>query len=380
MNNSIITIEKANEEKFNSFDFSVDTIQKFMAYYMLLLEVACNLNMISTQQKERISQNLLFSIAKETNGKAILVANTLYVYTYWLLSMKPSDALKELENCDESLKKAKVHLKNFVSKNRLMLSTVKNKVMATNNEAIINSYNHFHELLVECEHCCESEDIVLKSVHTNVLPVVYIPLKEPERLNYFQQINDYIKIFSTEIGIMSKLRGAEFYNQLNAQADTLEKMSSSEMDALERQYNSQLEALKEEYDKKRKEALEREKSLTNCHFLSSDEIRAQYVMKQNLIRENWDKAEKKLLKKQEKAEEVNIISNEINIPGLYWLIREFALFSQAKCGLRKYPKRLKDRAKAIDSMDNQLAIREVLKIKDEIDLTEGEINYLLSII
>ena len=383
MNNSIITIEKVKEEQFNSYDFSVDTIQKYMAYYMLLLTVACEIGIISETEKERVNQTLLIAIAGKVRGKAILVANIIYVYTYWLLSKKPSEALEELRHivtsadAEESLEKAKKFFKSFISRNRVLLISVKSKVMKNENETIVNCYNQLQDLLAECEKFDESEDVVFKTMHTVSIPCVYLPLKEPKRENYFQQLGDFINIFTTEMGIMAKLNGEVFFQNLNTQSNINEAKYSKEIQALEDKYNAELKKLKEEYEKLEKEAREREANPTNNHiFLSPDEVRNNYLKKKDYILKAWDSAEKNLLKKQGLEDSVDLVSAEINLPSVVWLIKEFALYTQAKRGMRRYPKMPKAKAKALDGMSNETAISEVLKFKDEILLTESEVKYL----
>lgn len=390
MNNSMITMEKANEEKLNSYDFSVDTIQKYMAFYMLLLQVACELGMFFNADKELINQSLLLAITGKVKGKAILVANTIYVYTFWLLSMKPSEALAELlsitnvKTAEESLEKSRKYLNGFISKNKILLTAIRQKVMKTENQSIINSYNQLCELVNECSLYDTSEDINLKSLHKSPIPVIYISLKTAERQNYFQQLGDMIKIFTTEMGIISKLNGAAFYQALNQQAENLEEETKKKLWELEQEYNQKLRELKSKYEKLEKEAKDRLKVPNNNHvFLTPEEYHAQYVHERDKIIRAWNKAEATQLKSQEKESSQfyeSLISTEMDIPGLYWLIREFALYCQAKFGLRKYPKRPKDRAKAIDQMSTEDAIKTILEYKDSIDLTEGEEKYLRSII
>lgn len=383
MNNSIVTIEKVKEEQFNSYDFSVDTIQKYMAYYMLLLTVACDIGIISETEKERINQTLLIAIAGKVKGKAILVANVIYVYTYWLLSKKPSEALEELRHivtaadAEESLEKAKKFFKTFISRNRVLLLSVKNKVMKNENEAIANSYNQLQDLLAECENFDESEDVVFKTMHTVALPCVYLPLKKPKRESYFQQLGDFIKIFTTEMGIMAKLNGADFFKNLNTQANINEANYSKELQELEDKYNAELKKLKEEYEKLEKDAREREENPANNRiYLSPKEIRDTYLRKKDNLLQSWDKAEKSLLKKQGLEDSVDLVSAELNLPSLAWLIKEFALYTQAQAGTIKYPQIAKAKAKAIDGMTDETAISEVLKFKDVIALTESEAKYL----
>ena len=383
MNNSIVTIEKVKEEQFNSYNFSVDTVQKYMAYFILLLSVACEMDIISEAEKARINQNLLFAITAKTKGKAILVANVIYVYTYWLLSKKPSDALSELRKlvskdaADVSLEESKKFLKSFITRNRTVLLSVKNKVMKNDNEAITNSYNQLFDLLADCEKFDESEDIVFKTMHAIALPCVYISLKEPKRENYFQQLGDFIKIFTTEMGIMAKLNGADFFKNLNEQASANESAYSKALENLDEKYNSELKKLKIEYGKMEKEAREKEANLTNSRlYLSPDEVRKQYLNKKEKLLEAWNREEKAILKKQGMEESVDIVSAEISIPGLCWLIKEFALYIQAQRGLRSYPQTAKAKAKALDGMAEKDAISEVLNFKDNIELTEGEVIYL----
>lgn len=390
MNNSIITMEKANEEKLNSYNFSVNTIKEYMAFYMLLLQVACEIGMFSEQEKERINKFLLLAIAGKTEGRAILMANIIYVYTFWLLSKKPSEAVTELlsivskEKAEESLEKSKKHLNSFISKNKILLTSIKAKVIKTENHSLITTYNSLCEFVNELSLYDTNEDLNLKSLHSRSIPFVYIALKECEKHNYFQQLGDIIFIFWTEMNIMFKINGEAFYKRLNEQAERVEEKSNQSHLALEQEYKRKLANLKAKYELLEKEARERLKNPTNNHvFLTPEEYRAQYEHEKSILMKAWNKAEATLTKKQEKESTLffeSIISTEMDIPGLYWLIREFALYSQAMQGLRKYPKRPKDRAKAIDQMSTADAIREVLKYKDSILLNESEERYLTSLI
>ena len=376
-NNYIISAEEFKMEKFNSFVLSVDTLEKFLAYYMLVLQLAYNCEIISRQEREKINNWLLVALAKKTDGKAVLIANIMYVFSFYLLSLSKQKALEELrlicseDSANQCLIKADKFLKKFISRNNLVLSLIYSNVKSLNNSVFLKVYNELENYLVKLKYYDYDEEINFKEMHNSTLSLQYFSLNQNTKYsNYFEKLENAITSFNYDVKIIKKLKGKELFESNFSLYKELQKKSDDELKKFEDKYEAKLSKLKAEYEEKKK--------APNADIFS---LMKKYEKKRQELLENFSAEEESFLNEKLSLDDFDfkesILFLESEMPSISYIIKEFTLYYMVSKGFCDYPITEAMRLKTIENMDISKAVTLITSAED-IGLTDKEKEYLIN--
>ena len=376
-NNHIISAEEFKMEKFNSFVLSVDTLEKFLAYYMLVLQLAYNCEIISRQEREKINNWLLVALAKKTDGKAVLIANIMYVFSFYLLSLSKQKALEELrlicseDSANQCLIKADKFLKKFISRNNLVLSLIYSNVKSLNNSVFLKVYNELENYLVKLKYYDYDEEINFKEMHNSTLSLQYFSLNQNTKYsNYFEKLENAITSFNYDVKIIKKLKGKELFESNFSLYKELQKKSADELKKFEDKYEAKLFKLKAEYEEKKK--------APNADIFS---LMKKYEKKRQELLENFSAEEESFLNEKLSLDDFDfkesILFLESEMPSISYIIKEFTLYYMVSKGFCDYPITEAMRLKTIENMDISKAVTLITSAED-IGLTDKEKEYLIN--
>ncbi len=376
-NNYIISAEEFKMEKFNSFVLSVDTLEKFLAYYMLVLQLAYNCEIISRQEREKINNWLLVALAKKTDGKAVLIANIMYVFSFYLLSLSKQKALEELrlicseDSANQCLIKADKFLKKFISRNNLVLSLIYSNVKSLNNSVFLKVYNELENYLVKLKYYDYDEEINFKEMHNSTLSLQYFSLNQNTKYsNYFEKLENAITSFNYDVKIIKKLKGKELFESNFSLYKELQKKSADELKKFEDKYEAKLFKLKAEYEEKKK--------APNADIFS---LMKKYEKKRQELLENFSAEEESFLNEKLSLDDFDfkesILFLESEMPSISYIIKEFTLYYMVSKGFCDYPITEAMRLKTIENMDISKAVTLITSAED-IGLTDKEKEYLIN--
>lgn len=417
--NYMLTKSAVAKERFNAEyfaiepGFSLEIKNKFINYYMQLIQFAYELDLIPEEARGHIAQALMSAIEKREQGRVLIATNYLYVVTLWLQSMSNWDAwlkLSSLKGSSEAntfLDSATSWFKGEVSSLLADLSAIKKAVFALGDNSLKNNY-----LLLEKEvEAARDLTADLKNLHcADTGFLAYGLLKPVKSTNYLDGLKQAVAAFVTEISILTKCDIKNVIRQKKKEVATAKAELESQTVALNEDYAKALKELEAKKSEKLDHAaIVRAEYQEKCDTLEQniaeenpeldeDELAELYEEHYNLLFdeyigplpeepsdiESWYENEKYQLDLKFKKLENSLEQDASNatLPSsecsLRDICKEYALFALASRQLMVYPDTPEARAKALEDISDETAISEFFNSPMATKLSKSDLEYLKS--
>lgn len=382
MANTLISIHDITKEKFNMVKIEYEDVSQFLLYYMQILQIGVENELISEEVRNGIGETIANAIAEEVDDEEefidtkMPIANYMYVIALYLMSMTNWQAWKKLikiTSFSEAIvfiREARDWFLDQVESLGKELRKAQKSIIKIKFKNVQDAYKILERIIGELKVFFLPNKISLKERHSRAegLEGKYFTLKDSKSsnsANYLKQVQILVYSFCTEVSIMSKMDTKQLEKFRRNEREEDFKRETDEVFKLENKMKKCLKDLKKEYVRKL--------NTKEDEIVLTDE----YERKKNEIYEQWTKEEEKLNEENSIRDIMKgeLINEDVSLMDL---IKEYAIFSQASKGEIAYPKTMEERGMALAQIEIKDAMKEFLD-SNVVELSEIEINYLKSI-
>lgn len=412
-NNMITQKDIAKEQLNNRILFDHKNGDQFKFYFVALLEIACELNLIDSVRSKKISALILETaqdFAEDDNYTAFKYY--LYALSVWFNTMSnydvfelllainsPADA-KQLFNQAISYIKVKIaDMKKTLNETEMLVANIQNKQLT-----------HDFKILKNYVENLNNSNYAIYDLHNNSSFISYEflrPISDFFKGDFVSSLEYTISCFYIELSILNKFDAKSLFKKMQKEYHP----NCNSLDVLTRNYENELKKLKEEYESKLDEYYdlqakldsimdEAEKNFTEQHpelsgdeledaldeyfndfdcgieIIDETEIRNWYLNSKESVTSKFQKESKKIEKIHD--DEMFRLNSSCS---LLSVLKEFALFIQANEGLIIYPSDVKSKQELLMRLDTKYVIEVFLHNNEKkLELTNTEIDYLISLL
>lgn len=379
MEHNIITAKDSQKEQMNSRIIQVTNLEVYLTYYMILLNIANEIGIISKERVNTIHKFIKNVVVDDAGSRMVVIANMFYILSTYLQTMPLYEAYEMLEGITSTrtardlIEKSQSFWKVELQKQISILNSVRKKVHQLNVEKIIKQFNEFNIAISAVASATVNSAVNLKELHKSVgiFMSFYVTMKSADETNVLTKLKTEIISFVTEISILAKFNTQRFIKQVNEEMRKLEKLQEKQLANLEKEQKRQTTIASKLFEQQKVEKIAKQEAAG----LSSKQIL------QNLANEWYDiqkEIERKIALREEEIEKITIFLN--NECTLHNVIIKYALYSLAKKEELVYPETIQEREILAEKISLKIVIREILESTEKWGFTESEVKYLQSIV